>query len=199
MYRGKSSRIFPIIIIILVVAIAIAALVSVGRALFGGSSSTEQTVDESQSALIDTSGAAHVRMSVRGPITAQENFRSYQVDISPTSRNLTTFSGYQGQRLDGQQLGNNTTAYEEFVYALNRLNVMKPDALKGEDNDTRGVCANGRLYEFVVMRGDRVVKQLWTSSCGNARGSFRANLDQTRALFLRQLPDSERLTNRVDL
>jgi hypothetical protein len=49
------------------------------------------------------------------------------------------------------------------------------------------------------MRGDRVVKQLWTSSCGNARGSFRANLDQTRALFLRQLPDSERLTNRVDL
>lgn len=197
MYRGKSSRIFPIIIVILVVAIIIAALVSVGRAIFGGSSETQ--VDESQSALIDVTGGSHVIMSVRGPIVAEENFRSYLVDISPTSRNLTTFAGYTGQRIDSQQLGNNTTAYEEFVYALNRLDFVKADELKDEANDTRGVCPNGRLYEFAVMRGDRSVKQLWTTSCRNARGSYRANLEQTRTLFLRQVPDSARLTGDIDL
>lgn len=198
MYRGKSSRIFPIIIVILVIAIIIAALVSIGRSMFGGPSDTQE-VDESQSALIDVTGGSHVLMSVRGPIVAEENFRSYQIDIGPTSRNLTTYAGYTGQRIDSQQLGNNTTAYEEFVYALNRLNFMKADALKDEENDTRGICPNGRLYEFVVMRGDRSVKQLWTTSCSNARGSYRASLDRTRALFLQQLPDSARLTRAIDL
>lgn len=198
MYKGKSTRIFPIIIIILVVALALAALVSIGRAVFSGPSD-EQAVDESQSALLDTSGAAHVMMTVRGPIVSQETFHSYQIDISPAGRNMTTYVGYAGQRVDSQQLGNTTTAYEEFVYALNRVNYMEGDALKDEANDTRGICPTGRLYEFVVMRGDRVVKQLWTTSCSGARGSFRADLDQTRSLFFRQLPDSDRLASRVDL
>lgn len=198
MYRGKSNRIFPIIIVILVVAIIIAALVSIGRVMFGGSSTTEE-VDESQSALIDVTGGSRVVMSVRGPIVAEENFRSYSVDVSPTSRNLTTFAGYTGRRIDSQQLGNNTTAYEEFVYALNRMDFVKSDELKDEANDTRGVCPTGRLYEFAVMRGDRSVKRLWTTSCRNARGSYRANLEQARTLFLRQVPDSARLTGDIDL
>lgn len=198
MYRGKQNRIFPIIIVILIVAIVIAALVSIGRALFGGSSEP-QAVDQSQAVLLDVTGGTHVVMSVRGPIVAHENFRSYQVDISPTSRNLTTYSGYAGQRLDSQQLSNNTTAYEEFVYALNRAKFAEGRQLEGEDNDTRGICPTGRLYEFAIMRGDSAVKQLWTTSCGGSRGSFRTNLDQTRTLFLRQLPDSNRLVDRIDL
>ena len=200
MYKGKSNRIFPIIIVILVVALALAALVSIGRVIFGGGGgSSEQKIDDSQSALLDTSGGSHVMMSVRGPIVSDENFRSYQLDISPSGRNMTTFAGYSGKRIDSRQLGNTTTAYEEFVYALNRLNFMKGDALEGKDNETRGICPTGRLYEFVVMRGDRVVKQLWTTSCGGARGSFRTNLEQTRALFLRQVPDSNRLASSIDL
>lgn len=198
MYKGKSTRIFPIIIIILVVALALAALVSIGRAVFSGPSE-EQVIDESQSALLDTGGGAHVMMTVRGPIVSQETFHSYQVDISPSGRNMTTYVGYSGQRVDSQQLGNTTTAYEEFVYALNRSNYMKGDVLKDDANDTRGICPTGRLYEFAVMRGDRVVKQLWTTSCSSARGSFRANLEQIRSLFLDQIPDSDRLASRIDL
>lgn len=198
MYRGKQNRIFPIIIVILIVAIVIAALVSIGRALFGGGSQPD-TVDQSQAALLDVTGATRVVMSVRGPIVAHENFRSYQIDISPTSRNLTTYTGYAGQRLDSQQLGNTTTAYEEFVYALNRAKFAEGRELQGEENDTRGVCPTGRLYEFAILRGDRTVKQLWTTSCSGTRGSFRNNLDQTRALFTRQLPDSNRLIDRIDL
>ncbi|MNL81168.1 hypothetical protein D3C87_2082010 [compost metagenome] len=76
---------------------------------------------------------------------------------------------------------------------------MKGDALEGDENETRGICPTGRLYEFVVMRGDRVVKQLWTTSCGGSRGSFRTNLDQTQSLFLDQVPDSNRLASSIDL
>lgn len=201
MYKGKSTRIFPIIIIILVIALALAVLVSIGRAIFGGNSSSsgEQKIDDSQTALLDTSGGSHVMMSVRGPIVSDETFRSYQVDISPSGRNITTFAGYSGKRIDSRQLGNTTTAYEEFVYALNRLNYMKGDALEGDENETRGICPTGRLYEFVVMRGDRVIKQLWTTSCGGSRGSFRTNVDQTQSLFLNQIPDSIRLASSIDL
>lgn len=198
MYRGKSNRIFPIIVVILIVAIVIAAAVSIGRAIFGGGSEPAP-VDQSQTALLDATGGSHVVMSVRGPIVSHEDFRSYQIDITPSSRNITTYTGYTGQRLDSQQLGNSTTAYEEFVYALNRANFAEGRELEGEKNDTRGICPTGRLYEFAIMRGDTAVKQLWTTSCGGTRGSLRANLDQIRTLFHRQLPDSSRLINRIDL
>jgi hypothetical protein len=36
MYKGNSSRVFPIILAIIIIAIIVAALVSLGRAILGG-------------------------------------------------------------------------------------------------------------------------------------------------------------------
>src|SRR5690606_4524565 len=121
MYKGRSNRIFPIVLVLIVVAIAVAALVSVGRLIFNGAQPADPTqVDRSRDALLATSTEHSVRMTVRGPIVANENFRSYQITISPTDRNLTTFSGYLDRTIDGKQLGNNLQAYEQFVYALDK-------------------------------------------------------------------------------
>ena len=188
MYKGRNTRIVPIILVILIVAIVIAALVSLGRALFFGGSQQPAT-DPAVTALHDTSGVASVEMLVRGPIVANENFRSYRITVSPSSRTLTTYKGYVGQVANSQQYDNNQQAYEQFVYALDKANMVKGTALTGEKDDTRGVCATGKVYEFSVLQGDSAVKHLWTSTCSGSHGSFNASVSQVGNLFLKQLPD----------
>lgn len=198
MYRGGSSRLFPALLILVVIVVAIVALVAVGRSLLGGSGSVPET-NPARQALLTTDADHSVRMTVRGPIVADENFRSYQIEVSPVSRNLTTYKGYQLQQIDSKQLSNTTEAYTQFVYALGRSNFLKEVKLSDEQDDTRGACPTGRLYTFEIMEAQSTVKHLWTSSCRDASGSFRGDAEATRTLFLNQIPDSDVLLRTIDL
>jgi len=199
MYRGNGARVFPIIIILIVVAIAIAALVSVGRSIFGGGDTADQPIDVSRQALLSTDVNHSVRMTVRGPLVADESFRSYRVVISPSDRTLSTYSGYLEQPIDTKQLGNNVKSYDEFVHALEKANMVEGDAFQGEADDTRGICAKGNLYEFEVLSGGSTVKRLWTSTCRGSAGSLRANANQLQDLFLKQIPDNKDILKKIDL
>lgn len=200
MYRGNNSRILPIIIVLIIVAIAIAALVSAGRAIFGGGDDSGQApVDRSQSALLNTSADHSVRMTVRGPIVADEEFRSYQVTINQSDRTLTTHSGYLEQVIDTKRLGNYVKSYEEFVYALERADMVEGTAFTGDKDDTRGICATGRVYEFEVIQSGSVVKRLWTSTCKGSPGSLNASYAQLQKLFLNQIPDNKDLLKKIHL
>jgi hypothetical protein len=199
MYRGNSSRIVPILLVLIVIAIAIAALVSAGRAIFGGSQAPQAQVDVGRDALLNTSLSRSVRMTVRGSIVADENFRSYQVTVNPADRSLTTYSGYLDQSLTSKQYGNNAKAYEEFVYALDKANLMKGESLTGDKDDTRGLCATGNVYEFEVLDNNSVVKRLWTTTCKGSVGSLKASVTQLETLFHNQIPDSRAILRTIDL
>lgn len=199
MYRGSSSRIVPIILIIVIIAIVIAIAVSIIRAVFGGGSAQPSGSDTSRQELVATSVDRSVRMTVRGPIIASEQFRSYQLTVSPDSRKFTTYQGYLGQVIDTKDLGNNAKAYEEFVYALDKANLMNGTALSGAKDDTRGICATGYVYEFEIRKGDSPLKRLWTSTCSGSRGSLDASLNQVKNLFLRQIPGNTPLSNSLVL
>lgn len=201
MYKGNSSRILPIVLVLIVVAIVVAALVSIGRAILGGGDTgvDQSQVDTGRQALLNTASDYSVQMTVRGPIVANENFRSYRVTVTPNNRNLTTYSGYLTQPVNSKGLDNNTQAYEQFVYALDKANMMNGEPLAGENDDTRGICASGRVYEFEVLNGGNAVKRLWTSTCKGSPGSFRASVSQVGDLFLDQIPDSDDLLDEVDL
>jgi hypothetical protein len=200
MYRGNSSRLFPIILVLIVIAIAVAALVSIGRVIFGGGSQPDKAqVDTSQQALLDTSATHSVRMTVRGPIVAEENFRSYRITVDASSRNLTTYSGYIEQPIDSKDLSNNTQAYEQFVFALNRANLVKGVAFNDDKDDTRGICATGKVYEFEVIDSGSIIKRLWTSTCKGSPGSFKGSVTQVQNLFLQQIPDNRTVLKKIDL
>lgn len=198
MYRGNSSRVFPIILVLIVVAIAIAALVSAGQAIFGGDKTDQAQIDVSREALLNTSLSHSVRMTVRGPIVADENFRSYQVVIDPSNRSLATYSGYLDQTIDAKQYSNNAKAYEQFVYALDKANLVKGEELK-EKSDTRGICATGNVYEFEVLNNGTAVKKLWTSTCKGSAGTLKASAQQLESLFHAQIPDSKAMLRTIDL
>lgn len=180
--------------------IAIVALVSLARAIFfsgGASNNITEQVDVSRNALLDTAVDRKVQMTIRGPIVADENFTSYRIVITPGSRTLTTYQGYLDKQVDRISLGNNVKAYEEFVHALDKANLAKGVQLEEEKDDTRGICATGRVYEYEIIDGDDVIKRLWTSTCKGSRGSLQASTDQLTNLFVNQIPDAKIPLNKI--
>ncbi len=191
MYRGSGPRIMPIIIIILVVAFVIAGLVSLGRLFFAGGGSTTAAPESTESVLTSLKNIENgrsVSWTVRGPIVADEQFRSYQITVSPSERKFVTYSGYLDQVIDSKSFTNNQKAYEQFVYALDKADIGQTRNV--EDTDFRGVCAtDGFVYIFATMNGESADHTLWTSSCKGSKGTMAANVIQVHALFVNQVPD----------
>lgn len=199
MNPNRSNQLLPVILIVVIVVVSVAAIVALARTLlFGGGESTEQTEEPEKVALVQTTSDRAVRMTIRGPITADEKFRSYQITVSPSSRVMTTYAGYLDQQIDTVQLDNNTRAYEEFVFALNRAGMMDGTPLEGEKNDRRGLCPTGKILEFETLQNSQPVEMLWTSTCGNAKGSFKANSSQVSDMFLAQVPQGPDLLKKIN-
>ncbi|RYX79472.1 hypothetical protein EON76_02020 [bacterium] len=198
MNNSGVQRIIPIALVLVVIVIAVAALFSVGRSIFG-SNEPEEVVNTGKQALLNTSLDRSVRLTVRGPIVADEQFHSYTVTASPTSRTLTTYQGYLDNQVDQVQLPNNNRSYEQFIYALDRASMMESDELDGDSNDVRGICATGRVYEYEVLQASNVIKKLWTTSCSKIKGSQKANNARLSELFQAQVPDANKTTRKVKL
>ena len=194
MQRNSNGRFFPLLIIIIIVILLIVGVVAVGRAIFQGGDSTDKSalVTSDSDGLLNTSASRSVSLTVRGPIVADEKFTSYAVVISPTKRSMDVYNGYLDQRTGGTSLDNNHAAYEQFVYALDKANMMKGDAEETK-SDLRGICATGYVYEYAVLDSGKEAKRLWTSTCGGSKGTLDASKDQLSSLFLVQIPASDDL------
>ena len=201
MNRSGLQRIIPIVIVLLVAGLAIFALISLGRAIFSGGGQSDQpvAVNSGKQALINTSADRSVRMTVRGPIVAQNNFHSYTIEASPDKTAMTTYVGYIGQQVATKSYENNTQAYTQFVNALDKANMMEGTLLTGDANNTDGVCARGNLYLFAVLQGTNVIQELWTSTCRGSVGSLKANMTQISTLYQRQIPDFTALIRQISM
>lgn len=189
MKRSVVQRIIPLIFILFIVGLVIAAIVSVVRIVTGNNQPVVE-LDGGNTSLLSTAATSKVRMTVRGPIVGNEEFRSYQVAVTPGSREFTRYAGYIKTPIADKSYSNNTAAYDEFVHALSKADLAKGTPLTGDVNDTRGVCATGQLHEFEIFNDNKVIKRLWTSSCKGSAGSLAADVEQLRALFLAQVPDA---------
>jgi len=192
-YRN-ASRALPIIFVFIIIVIAVVAMIALTRAVFFSGSSKTAKVDTSEQSLLDVSDGHSVSMTVRGPIVADEAFHSYTIDVSPSSRELTTYSGYEDTIVDQSSLPNNDAAYTQFVFALDKANLVKGT---DDQSDIRGICASGRVYQFTIYNGGSPVKSLWTSTCSGSRGTLKANVGQLSTLFLNQIPNATDMTRRV--
>lgn len=199
MNNSNMQRLIPIALVLIVIIVAIAALVSLGRSMFGGGDKEVEVVNTGQQSLLNTAIDRSVKLTVRGPLVADENYHSYTITASATTRTLTTYEGYLGRQVDTRELSNNTRAYEEFVHALNRLGMMEGKALEGEANDVRGICPTGRVYEFETLQASNSIKKLWTTTCRDASGSLDANEAQIMRLFKAQIPDNAEVLRKVKL
>lgn len=200
--RNTVARFVPILLVVVITVIAVAAIISIGQTLMGGDDARKNTSskeDAGKTALLSTSANRSVRLTVRGPIVAEEKFRSYEVTVSPDSRSMTTYEGYLDKQLTHKKLSNNYRAYEEFVYALDKRKMMDGKQLNDQQNDLRGICASGKVYMFETLLDGEEVKTLWTSDCGGSKGSAQANVQEVLEMFLKQIPDGSKMASQVGL
>lgn len=194
----RGNQLLPVIIIVIIVVVSVAAIVALARTLLFNDSS-EETEQVQRNTLIETTSDRAVRMTIRGEITADEEFRSYQITVSPTSRVMTTYAGYLDSQIETAQLDNNTRAYEEFVFALDRAGMMSGTPLEGEANDRRGLCPGGKILEFETLSGGQSEEMLWTTTCGGrAGGSFEGSSSQISDMFLQQIPQGPELLSNIN-
>lgn len=194
MYRSGPNRIIPIILVVVVVIAFVIGLVTLGRYLFGGNSAERQQQEEAvvtaREQLLTLESDRSVRVTLRGPIVADEKFRSYRITISPSSRTYVIYDGYL-ENVDYQKsFDNNMEAYEEFVYALDKADFNRPGKeSKEESSDIRGICATGRVYTYELVGPTGVVDSAWTSTCKGSSGTFGASVQQVTNLFTSQIPE----------
>lgn len=199
MYKGNRSRLFPFVVLLIIVAIVVIGFVAIGRMIFGGGQSQQAPSEQSQlsNQLLATDSDRSVTMTVRGPIVGDENFRSYEMTISPSGRSIFTWKGYDRSKIIAEkQLPNDTKAYTEFVNALAYAGFTK--TLKTDIDDTNGLCANGRVYNFSLATGANTTNSRWTTNCG-VKGSFDGDGSAIRQLFIKQIPDASKLIGDIDL
>ena len=201
--KNSLSRFIPILLVIVIMIVAIAAVIAIGRALLGGGSSNNSTntvvTDEGRTALLTVDNSRSVRLTVRGPIVANENFRSYRVTISPEERDITTYAGYLEKVIETKKFDNNNRAYEELVHALDKRRMMDGRVLAEEQNDLRGICASGQIYQFETLVNGETVRSLWTSDCDGSKGSATANVSEVINMFLNQIPEGRKIVSGVGL
>lgn len=195
--QRSGTRLFPMILTLIVIIVVIVAIVSIGRAIFFSGDQTASDpleLDKGKAELLDTTANHAVQLTVRGPIVADEEFKSYQMKVTPSSREIVVYSGYLDDEERSKRLGNNRAAYEEFVYALDKANMMEGTMPADDDaNDLRGICATGYVYEYAVLVDDESVKHLWTSTCDGSKGTLKASTSQLNDLFLKQIPGANEL------
>lgn len=201
MAKYRTSRILPIILTVIIIIVAIAGIVGLARLIFTGSSSSnsKEQVNVIQEDLLSSIDGRSVSMTVRGPIVADEDFRSYRIIVSPNSRQFQSFNGYLDTVTRQETLPNNTAAYEEFVGALDKANLVAGQPFTDEKNNLRGVCATGRIYEFAILNGNLAQHVYWTSTCSGSRGSLKGNVNQLSELFLNQIPNGSDIAESLRL
>lgn len=192
MYRSSSTRIFPIILIIVIVVALIAGIVTVGNYIFSGNGDTEEQKTQAEVArdeLLKVGVDRSVSMTVRGNIVGDESFRSYQIVISPSEREYIVYKGYLEEVLSRKTYENNIQAYEQFVHALDKAALTTAGKYTTEEaGDLRGVCATGRIYQYDILSSGSVAESYWTSTCKGSPGTFGANVAQVTNLFTAQIP-----------
>lgn len=193
MVSYRTQRVLPVVILVVIVVVGLILLFPFISNMFTNNPVVPSEIQTSRTNLVNTSADRSVRMIVRGPIVADEDFRSFQIQISSSNRTFNLYKGYDKTSIKDISLYNNVPAYEQFVYALNNERFMDNNELTGDANDTRGVCPTGLLYTFQILTNDDVNKTLWTTSCSSERGSLRSSGTQFVTLFLKQIPKSKNI------
>ncbi len=174
----------------------IIGLVSLGRYVFSDDKKEDsiESLPTPSKELLTLTSVRSVRVTVRGPIVADEEFTTTRITISPNSRVYEKYSGYLDKIQKSKTYANNMKAYEEFVYALDKAAFTKPGKSKpgSSAEDVRGICATGKVYDYEVMDGGQSVYRAWTSTCKGSPGTFGASIRQVTDLFIQQLPEKDR-------
>lgn len=130
-----------------------------------------------------------VRMTVYGPVVANEDRQSYEITVSTSARRFAAFTGYTQTQISSLDFDNTYEGYQQFVFALERAGFDRERKVTEDKADDRGACSSGKKYVYELFENGDSIKRVWTTTCGNAKGTFGGTNSVTRDLFNRQIPE----------
>lgn len=136
-----------------------------------------------------------VRWTQDGPITASETHYSIRISVSPQTRILDVLVGYQGEVTRTQTLGNNTTAYGQFLAALTRSGF--PQTRRSAYKDFTAVCPLGSRTTYEIFDGAETKLRTWSAPC--VSGTFAGAVSTNATLFKAQIPNYSALTSGINV
>lgn len=181
------------------IGLGVILLIVFGIVLFNrGGSENKVTPGKRTVKLSDfiTKDNSSVEYNTAGAINALENHRAIQIIVTPTTRTINVYTGYNGQILNTQTYSNTQNAYSDFITALGRAGFTRERRLDANIS-SQSVCPTGSRTHYKLFEGSDEVMNLWTASCTS--GSYAGNVSLTNSLFKSQIPDYSKITQGVNI
>ena len=190
MEYGSRIRFFLLTIgAIILLVLSAWGIASIAKKVFSGSGNKSTTAQTEKVELTDYMRPnTSVKISVYGPVVADEKYESYEIEVGQDFRRITVYKGYGNTVVFTKTYDNNAEAYESFLKSLAKYSYTTK-ANNSAGDDERGSCPTGFRYVYEVKDFDETPSRLWGVSCGAKIGSFAGNGPSTRALFKAQIPE----------
>lgn len=139
-----------------------------------------------------------MQLTIDGPLVADELHQGLRITVGQTQNVIQTYQGYQNNVTSTQAYPSNQTAYDQFLRALQLYGFTRGNKDPNKA-DERGYCPNGDRYIYEILNDSNSnVQRWWSTSCGG-QGNFAGLPNQVRQLFIKQIPDYNKIVSKVRL
>jgi hypothetical protein len=141
---------------------------------------------------------AVVSFTTDGIINGDDIHRAIRINISSTNRELVIYQGYQSNVLSTTSFSNNSSAYKQFLAALQTAGWLT-QVKRPATTDINGKCPLGNRYIYNNQNIDSAPDNLWTTTCSGIKGTFAGNISLVNQLFRNQITGYSNLVSGVSL
>ena len=123
---------------------------------------------------------------VDGPIQADPVHQAVRITVTRNQSKIELIEGYEGKVVRQEAFESNSTAYEQFLKALENAGFDKA-VNANVTKDERGMCPLGFRYIYRLDNGSDSVVRSWSTSC--SRGNATGDTTLIRNVFRNQIPE----------
>ena len=164
--------------------------------LFGGGGKPEvQKTSKPLTSYINTD--AVVRLSIDGPVNAEQNHRQEQYTIGRDNVRYEQLEGYAQTLRRQENFVNTQENFDAFLNSLSRAGFTRGNTAKELQNE-KGFCARGQRYVFELIQNNTTIQRYWNTSC-NQTHTYEGDTDLTLDLFRAQIPNLNELQSDFSL
>jgi hypothetical protein len=166
--------------------------------LFHGGGSKANVPTTSAPLYSYASTSAQVRLTIDGPINANQNHQQVQITADQNSVTYDQIQGYDGNVINQQQFTNSENAYSAFLHALEVAGFTEGNS-SAALSDEQGQCPLGDRFTFELIQNGNDLERFWTTSCPKSPRNYEGDAPLTITLFQAQVPGYGTLTKNLFL
>ena len=144
-----------------------------------------------------SSDGQSVSYTVYGRLVGEEDRRAIRITITGSERKVEVLQGYDESVLKSDSFSNKSSAFNDFLLALEGANFTRRDtSIKVDD---KGICPLGNRYVFEAQYNDNSKIRTFSTSCSAKNVSFKGERSTIDTLFKAQIPNYSGLTSNIQL